>query len=104
MKKRDVIYATADYTGGGIYVMTGKFQDGTWFATDNRTSVAIYDVDPWSGDPDEAFNEEFNDAHLLTEYCGPIVKRIIDEALGYIRENEPDGNYAMSEVREYFSR
>ena len=52
MKKRDVINATADYTGGGVYIMSGRFASGEWFATDNTVFVELYDSDPFRSEKD----------------------------------------------------
>lgn len=103
MANRKVIQATADYTGGGVYIMSGRFASGEWFATDNTVFVELYDSDPWSAG-DDTFTEEWNAVHSLGTIDGTECSDVIRAAVEYIAANDPDGNYATSEVREYFSR
>jgi len=103
MANKKVIRATADYTGGGIYILTGALQDGTFFMADSPYCVDIYDADPEKAG-DDAFTNKWHEAHSVTGYVGPIVDRIIGEALAWLEDNAPGGNYIMSEVRGCFER
>lgn len=51
--KKPFELTSVEYTGGGIYVYTGKFEDGTWFTYSDTEPVAtIVDADPLQEDPE----------------------------------------------------
>ena len=63
-----VIKAEATYTGGGIYVYTGKLSSGEYFYTadDYEGIVWILDADPYEN-WDDAGDPEWLDAHSTRE-------------------------------------
>lgn len=96
-----VIEANATYTGGNIYQYTGVFDNGNFFQTwtDYEDYVQELDVDPeenWDNNDDEEWQNE----HMVTEHYGLEATEILKEAMRYIIDNEPLGNYSVCEVED----
>lgn len=96
-----IIDANATYTGGGIYQYTGVFDNGNYFQTwtDYEDYVQELDVDPeenWDDNDDEEWQNE----HMVTEHYGLEATEILKEAMRYIIDNEPTGNYSVCEVED----
>lgn len=96
-----IIDANATYTGGGIYQYTGRFDNGNYFQTwtDYEDYVQELDVDPeenWDDNDDEEWQNE----HMVTEHYGLEATEILKEAMRYIIDNEPTGNYSVCEVED----
>ena len=94
-----VIDANATYTGGGIYIYTGQLDDGTFFMTNTEylDYIMVLDADPeenWDDNCDEQWQNE----HMVVEYCGFEAIEITREALQYIISNNPRGNYSIGEI------
>ena len=94
-----VIDANATYTGGGIYIYTGQLDDGTFFMTNTEylDYIMVLDVDPeenWDDNCDEQWQNE----HMVVEYCGSEAIKITREALQYIISNNHRGNYSVGEI------
>lgn len=92
------------YTGGNIYCFLGQIDDHTWFfASDADYDVVILNADPWLAiDPDSGeqlcWFPDWQEEHLI-EYLdeqGSI--DFFKDMLNWVKENEPDGNYLMSEL------
>lgn len=96
-----VIEANATYTGGNIYQYTGVFDNGNFFQTwtDYEDYVQELDVDPeenWDDNDDEEWQNE----HMVAEHYGAEAIEILKEAMRYIIDNEPLGNYSVCEVED----
>ena len=102
MADKKVIRATADYTGGGIYIITGAFQDGTFFLTDTPYEIDVFDADP-DAVGDDAFTSEWFEKHSVHAYGGSYARKLIDAAVNWISEHRPDGNYVTGELRYCFT-
>ena len=96
-----VIRANATYTGGNIYQYTGQFDNGNFFQTwtDYEDYIQELDADPeenWDDNDDE----ERQNGHMVTEHYGLGATEIIKEAMKYIIDNKPRGNYSVGEVED----
>lgn len=95
------IEANATYTGGDIYQYTGVLDNGNYFQTwtDYEDYIQELDADPeenWDDNDDE----EWQNGHMVTEHYGPEAIEILKEAMRYIIDNEPRGNYSVGEVED----
>ena len=96
-----VIEANATYTGGGIYQYTGVFDNGNYFQTwtDYEEYVQELNIDPhknWDDNDDEEWQNE----HMVAEHYGQEATEILKEAMKYIIDNKPLGNYSVGEVED----
>lgn len=94
-----VIEANATYTGGNIYQYTGRFDNGNYFQTwtDYEDYIQELDTNPeesWDDNDDEEWQNE----HMVTEHYGSEAIKILKEAMKYIIDNQPTGNYSVCEV------
>lgn len=96
-----IIDANATYTGGGIYQYTGRFDNGNYFQTwtDYEDYVQELDVDPEENWDDNA-DEEWQNEHMVAEHYGTEATEILKEAMRYIIDNKPRGNYSVGEVED----
>ncbi len=93
------------YTGGNIYVFTGRFQDGSYF----MASSLEMDVRLLNDDPDQGFDEDgytkgyyvpWQEEHLIrdldstSEECKAFWTALLEEIL----EKKPDGNYLLGDM------
>ena len=94
-----VIDANATYTGGGIYQYTGRFDNGNYFQTWTCYEDYIQELD---ADPEENWDdnddEEWQNEHMVAEHYGFEAIEILKEAMKYIIDNQPTGNYSVCEV------
>ena len=89
--------ATAIYTGGNIYIIHGQFEDGNYFLTSNDwESVLILNDSP--EDLDVSLYEDWQTEHTITEAVHEEYDRIYNEAVNWIKENLPEGNYDPDEL------
>lgn len=86
--------ATADYTGGGIYIYYGQFANGEYFLTDDETDYAMVLDANVATNYDDAFTNEWQAAHTIGYRR---IKR--NDIINYIITNMPTGNYAVSELK-----
>lgn len=94
--KHDIKYATAYYTGGGIYIYRGQLKNGLYFSTDDTwESIALCDSDT---DTEEAEYIEFYENHMITEIMDPDYTPLFNTIIHWILEHNPDGNYLSSEL------
>lgn len=96
-----VIEANATYTGGNIYQYTGVLDNGNYFQTwtDYEDYIQELDADPeenWDDNDDEEWQNE----HMVAEHYGPEATEILKEAMKYIIDNKPLGNYSVGEVED----
>lgn len=96
MKLKDtIISAVPTYTGGGFYLITGQFADGTFFVADNdHYDITRVDADYYLVDWDEEI-DWFED-HTI-EYISPT-SEMFRNICGWIFDNHPDGNYLMGDI------
>lgn len=107
-----IVKAVAEYTGGGIWVFTGKLDDGTFFMADGFE----YDIRIVNEDPDEvedggAWYVEWQEEHLVrdldTESQGPS---FIVDIIEWIRANAPeemfdsDMDYIEEDAKKYVGK
>lgn len=85
--------AIAVYTGGGIYIYYGKIADQLYFLADDESDETILlDADP-AEDLDEAEMPNWQKAHTVGQ-----VDDLKASILAYIIENQPKGNYLISDM------
>lgn len=90
-------HATADYTGGNIYVYHGKLNIGQWFlADDDSEQIMIFDVDT-SGE--EIFDPDYQELHHVASLFGRTYRKTFKDILDYVIQHQPTGNYDISELK-----
>ena len=90
--------ATAEYTGGNIYIYYGELENGLWFRTsDLWESIAICTNDTSGEDADYC---EFFEEYMVEELEGIQYKELWNEMLYWIINNNPKGNYLKYEMEE----
>ena len=96
MENYKIKTATADYTGGGIYIYYGQLENGLYFRTcDVWESIAIC-TEPT--DTEEADYQEFFDEYMTEELTGSTYETLWDEIIEWIIMNGPKGNYIDYEL------
>lgn len=89
--------ATAQYTGGGIYIYYGQLENGYYFkAGDGEDFIEICDTDT---SVDEADYNEFYEKHRVETLTSYPYITLWNKMLAWIIENEPRGNYSISELQ-----
>lgn len=119
--KLNIEYVTPNYTGGGIYIYTGKLSDNNYFiATDSNFMieddyVSPFDIRIVNKDPDKTYkDDEGYDYTLLddTTYQDECLVRDLDEnealkftvdILKWIIEHKPKGNYQIDDMQDMLS-
>lgn len=96
-----VIDANATYTGGGIYIYTGQFDNGNYFQTSTGWEDYIQELNAnpeenWDENSDEMWQNE----HLVGEHYGSEATKILMAAMRYIIDNIPVGNYSLGEIED----
>lgn len=97
-----VVKATADYTGGGIYVFMGKLYNGKYFMMDSSwMEPAFVDADP-SKVGDGAFTVEWQEEHFVENpfKTEEENKFFWNSVIDWILENGEGGNYLEAEIAE----
>ena len=90
--------ATAEYTGGGIYVYYGKLVDGNYFrACDDWEWIEICNADTSA---EEADYQEFYDEHSIECLTGKEYEAFWNDMLRKILKEKPAGNYMESELEK----
>lgn len=85
--------AIAVYTGGGIYIYYGEIADQLYFLADDESDeVLLLDADP-AEDLDEAGMPNWQKVHTVGQ-----VDDLKASILAYIIENQPKGNYLISDM------
>ena len=116
--KLNIEYVTPNYTGGGIYVYTGKLSNNNYFiATDSSFMVeddyvSPFDVRIVNKDPDKTYkDDEGYDYTLLDDitYQDECLVKDLDEnealkftidILKWIIEYKPKGNYQIDDMQD----
>lgn len=89
-------YATAQYTGGGIYIYYGQLEDGSYFrGCDDWEWIEICDTDT---SMDAADYYEFYEEHRVCTLNGKEYETFWNEMLLWIIHNAPKGNYSVDEL------
>ena len=113
MIKDRFINAVPCYTGGGIYLFTGKLADGNYFIAETSN----YDVRILTEGPDEPTcigddgtvwernldSVDWQEEHLVEDLTPAEAIEFFREMLKWVEENQPSGNYInpdMELVRE----
>lgn len=96
-----VIRANATYTGGGIYIYTGQFDNHNFFQTSTgwETYVQELNTDPeqhWDENGDEMWQCD----HLVDEHVEDTALDIMEMVFDWIIKNRPNGNYSMTDIIE----
>ena len=100
MKNYEIKTATADYTGGGIYIYYGELENGLFFRTcDEWDSISICNSDTSDENADYM---DFYEVHQVTELVENEYKIFWDNMLNWILEKQPDGNYSNEELEKRF--
>lgn len=110
LNKSRFVSVEPEYTGGGIYLFTGKLADGNFFMAD----TANYDVRVLNADPNEPTGEdclgiternidsvEWQEEHLVNDLKPDEAVAFFKEMLKWVEDNDPSGNYLGSDM-DYF--
>ena len=90
--------ATAQYTGGGIYIYYGKLDNGLFFrACDDWDSIEICNADTGT---EEADYSEFYEVHTIDSITGTEYVSFWNNMLYFILKNRPAGNYQEYELEK----
>lgn len=105
----EIEYATPNYTGGNVYVFTGKLKNGNYFLADDTFTpfdTRILDIDPNTTIKDENGIEvtlmddvSLQDKHLVKDLDENDAKEFTLNLVKWIEENKPDGNYQVDEIK-----
>lgn len=94
-----LIKATAEYTGGGVYILYGKTATGSYWmgGLDDMIYSIELDADPTA--TEESGYPEWQETHKIKDYPTEDALKHIEAALKYILANKPKGNYAPGEIK-----
>lgn len=96
--KYTVKNATAQYTGGGIYIYYGELDNGLWFRTaDEDMYISICDSDT---SVDEADYPEWYEEHEVKDVQGCDYENLFNDIILWIMHNAPTGNYQVDELEK----
>ena len=96
-----VVEATADYTGGGIYVFMGRLENGTYFLFDSEwMEAAFVDANPYK--EEDAFTAEWQEEHYVENpfKTEEENKFFCNSVIDWILEYGTNGNYSKAEIAE----
>lgn len=96
MKNFTIKNATAEYTGGGIYIYHGQLENGLYFrACDDWDFISICNADTST---DEAEYNEFYEEHETDSIDRYQFEEFFNTMLLWIIHNAPKGNYNTDEL------
>lgn len=96
MNNYEIKTATAEYTGGGIYIYYGQLENGLYFRVcDSWDMISICDADTSTEDADFA---EFYNEHEIDSLDGYKFEEFFNNMILWIMHNAPDGNYNTDEL------
>lgn len=118
LKGEKFISVDPEYTGGGIYVFTGKLTDGNYFMADTANyDVRIVNENPNIPDDmsdDEAWEKygitrdedawasvEWQEEHLVKDLVPDEAIAFFKQMLKWVEDNDPEGNYLGADM-DYF--
>ena len=117
--KLNIEYVTPNYTGGGIYVYTGKLKDGNYFIADDTyfgkegDTFSPFDIRVVDTDPDKVYTDEdgyeytllddiyYQEQHFIEDIEEDDAKEFTKMILQWVIDNKPEGNYQIGEMEEY---
>lgn len=110
LNKSRFVSVEPEYTGGGIYLFTGRLTDGNYFMAD----TANYDVRVLNADPNEPTgmdalgiternidSVEWQEEHLVNDLKPDEAVAFFKEMLKWVEDNDPSGNYLGADM-DYF--
>ena len=117
--KYEIEYATPNYTGGNVYVYTGKLKDDNYFIADDGYFIADddgnvsgFDVRIVDMDPNEVLEKDsdgisytlvddtqLQEQHLVKDLDEDDAIAFTVDLLEWILENKSDGNYQVDEIK-----
>ena len=110
LNKSRFVSVEPEYTGGGIYLFTGRLADGNFFMAD----TANYDVRVLTEDPNEPTgmdalgiternidSVEWQEDHLVKDLTPDEAVKFFKEMLKWVEDNDPSGNYLGADM-DYF--
>ena len=98
MNEYTIKNATAEYTGGGIYIYYGELNDGKWFRTETTWSCThICTADTTT---EEANYSEFYDEYTFDVLHDIDHESFFNDMVLWIIHNAPKGNYNIDELEE----
>lgn len=110
LNKSRFVSVEPEYTGGGIYLFTGRLTDGSYFMAD----TANYDVRVLNADPNEPTgmdalgiternidSVEWQEEHLVNDLKPDEAVAFFKEMLKWVEDNDPSGNYLGADM-DYF--
>ena len=120
LKGEKFISVDPEYTGGGIYVFTGKLTDGNYFMADTANyDVRIVNENPNIPDDmsdDEAWEKygitrdedawasvEWQEEHLVKDLVPDEAVAFFKQMLKWVEDNDPEGNYLGADM-DYFKK
>lgn len=96
MNNYEIKTASAEYTGGGIYIYYGQLENGLYFrAVDDWLYISICDSDTSAEDADYS---EFYTEHEIDTIQGYDYEDFFNTMILWIMHNEPGGNYDSGEL------
>lgn len=117
--KLNIEYVTPNYTGGGIYVYTGKLKGGNYFIADDTyfgkegDTFSPFDIRVVDTDPDKVYTDEdgyeytllddtyYQEQHFVEDIEEDNAKEFTKMILQWVIDNKPDGNYQIEDMEEY---
>ena len=119
--KLNIEYVVPNYTGGGIYVYTGKLKDGNYFIADDTyfgkegDTFSPFDIRVVDTDPDKVYTDEdgieytllddtyYQEQHFVEDIEEDNAKEFTKMILQWVIDNKPEGNYQIGDMEEYLS-
>ena len=120
-KSYEIEYVVPNYTGGGIYVYTGKLKDGNYFIADDTyfgkegDTFSPFDIRVVDTDPDKVYTDEdgleytllddtyYQEQHFVEDIEEDNAKEFTKMILQWVIDNKPEGNYQIEDMEEYLS-
>ena len=101
---RSFEWVTPVYTGGNIYVYTGKLKNGNWFITgDCWCWLDEIDANPDDYDGDEVWQNNWIEEHSVKSYEANEAKQFYKAMYRWIIKNKPQNNntnYYLFEIED----
>lgn len=95
----DFVKVEPEYTGGNIYCFLGQLKNNKWFlADDSYYDVRIVNADVFAEDPDEVWQPDWQEAHLVKDLSPEEALDFFTDMLAWVKANAPEGNYAQYEL------
>lgn len=98
-----------NYTGGNIYVFTGKVDDNYFMADTANYDVRLLNADPSDNTDEERFGfpewecDVWQEEHLVRDLEPTEAKEFFIKMLSWVKKHQPDGNYLVSDMDYYLA-